>query len=116
MLQLHSLSSSRRLVQVCSRKEAGVGDGGESGQVFCTSALSSGLFLPCWPQQALGPRIRVHGGYTASQQRAEIQTEHSQRPVMPSVSQEKRLEEIGIKGRWRSGLRKGTATVMLGRK
>ena len=98
MLQLHSLSSSRTLVQVCSHKEAGVGDGGESGQVFRTSALSSGLFLSRWPQQALGPRIRVHGGYTASQQRAEIQT------------------EIGIEGRWRSGLRKGTTAVMLGRK
>lgn len=84
MPQLHTLSSSRSLVQVCSHKEAGVGDGGESGQVFHKSLLSSGLFLSRWQQQAVGPRIRVRGDRAAPQQRAEIQTERSWRPVMPS--------------------------------
>ena len=84
MPQLHSFSSSRSLVQVCSHKEAGVGDGGENRQVFCKCAPSSGLFLSRWQQQAVGPRIRVRGDLTAPQQRAEIQTERSWGPVMPS--------------------------------
>lgn len=119
MLQLHSLSSSRRLVQVYSHKEAGAGDGGESGQVFCTSALLI-WFVPV-------PLATASSG----SQNQSVRRLHSfpakgrdtdgvlRGPVTPSVSQclkEKMLEETGTKGRWRSGLRKGTSTVMLGRK